>query len=565
MMKTVLRVPILVMLMSALWGAFPASGQTSTIYTVMLVYRATNEGDIDAQDVIAHCMLPVSNRYQHVIDLEIDPPVSAEVADVEGQRIVTVPLGPIPAGETRAVRILARVRLNKVKVPLVARDGGESLGPDRRARYLQPAPGNELARVRPVAEQAIGDPEATDLEKARSLYEYMAANCRYDIDEEQDLASAVLDGKPASCSELAYTYAALCRAVGIPARVVSAAVNRGGRTFSVDWRGHRWAEFYAEGIGWVPVDPTNRLNHPSDNFFGEQYPQYLAVIDPGERPENGPNLRWHVFMFRVLPWNAEIIGRRTAAWRPSGAWVREAKFFNEACTALRNPDASARRAAVRSWGTGKEPMAAAFLLEALFDADAEVRKLAAEGIGSSHDDVTMLVALMKRVREERDVNVLAALVDAAKAFLKLEDEEQRAEAVKELCKSRTDRALKLLDRIWEDDSREVRKAAAQMLYKFGDETGVHDAYRRLVDDEDEFVRVLAVLRWARVGSHQALEELVDLLQSDNPWDREKAVEELVERTGDDFGFNRSAGPDSPRNREAIEAFRTWVEDHPDAK
>ena len=31
---------------------------------------------------------------------------------------------------------------------------------------------------------------------------------------------------------------------------------------------HSWAEFYLEGIGWVPVDPTRDINSKEQRYFG---------------------------------------------------------------------------------------------------------------------------------------------------------------------------------------------------------------------------------------------------------------------------------------------------------
>ena len=119
--------------------------------------------------------------------------------------------------------------------------------------------------------------------------------------------------------------------------------------------------------------------------------------------------------------------------------------------------------------------------------------------------------------------------------------------------------------IWKDRAKEVRKAAAQTLYKFGDKPTVHSAYRTLVDDEDDEVRVLAALRWARVGSSEALPHLVKHLESRFRWDRQQALAELVKRTADDFGFSAHGTPDTRRNREAIQKFRDWADRQPAAK
>jgi HEAT repeat protein len=242
----------------------------------------------------------------------------------------------------------------------------------------------------------------------------------------------------------------------------------------------------------------------------------------------------------------------------------EAAYFAKGCELLRDADRLVRRLAVQQWDRDRHVLRVAFLLEALFDADDQVRAAAATAIGRSGDG-SVMIALMKRAEDEDNAEVRKALIEAAGRLLATADEELRVEAVAALAKSRTPDAVELLEDIWKDPAREVRKTAAQLLYKLGDKPAVHRNYRELARDDDEFIRVLAALRWARVGSHEALECLVEHLSSDNSWDREHALAELEERTGDSFGYNYRSKPTSRRNREAISKFEEWFDEHPDSQ
>ncbi len=84
-------------------GAARAQGPT---HVALLAYRVTNTGDQDMANAVSCCLLPASNRYQDVLDVRVHPDPVESRADNEGQRIVAVPLGPIPVGATRSVRIL---------------------------------------------------------------------------------------------------------------------------------------------------------------------------------------------------------------------------------------------------------------------------------------------------------------------------------------------------------------------------------------------------------------------------------------------------------------------------
>ncbi len=530
---------------------------------VMIVHRATNLGPGDATDAQAHVILPADNRYQRVTELTILPAPSAETTDTEGQRVVTVPLGPIPVGESRAVRVLAWVHLRRAEID-VTRIGRklEPLPEGVRTACLTDDPRLRLERVRPTASQAAGD-AASDVARARKLYEHLVEHAKYDIDEADDLPDAVLAGEPASCSELAGTYLAMCRSVGIPARLVTAYVNREPREPSTDWQGHKWVEFFAEGHGWVPVDPTNRLNYPTEDFFGKQKEEYLTVVDDCVALKDVPDPAFHTVWITAQPAAAALNVRYSSSWRVSNRRADERKFFEEGVKLLADADPQAREATARRWGGRGQVLGTPFLLELLFDPAENVRLAAAKAIGDS-GDVSVMLPLMTRHEDEESDAVKKALIDAARSLLDNADAEHRAKAVGGLAKSRTDAALDLLKDIWLDESRDVRKMAAQMLYKFGDKPAVHANYRQLVRDGDDFVRVLAALRWDRVPGNDALPWLVDLLESDHRWDRRQAFEIVKTHATQTYGYDPRKDDDDRDNHDAVERLRDWVDHRPPA-
>ncbi len=68
------------------------------------------------------------------------------------------------------------------------------------------------------------------------------------------MAPFVLQRGTGSCSEYTFSFIALCRAAGIPARYVGAIVVRGDDA-SIDDVFHRWPEVYLPPYGWIPIDP----------------------------------------------------------------------------------------------------------------------------------------------------------------------------------------------------------------------------------------------------------------------------------------------------------------------
>ena len=129
----------------------------------------------------------------------------------------------------------------------------------------------------------------SDVEKGRALYEWIVDNTFRDPktrgcgvgDIKAMLETGNLGGK---CADLNALYVGLARSVGLPARdvygirVASSAHgyrSLGVGTAVVSKAQHCRAEFFAQGIGWVPVDPADVRK-----VVLEEPPGKLAVNDP---------------------------------------------------------------------------------------------------------------------------------------------------------------------------------------------------------------------------------------------------------------------------------------------
>jgi len=129
----------------------------------------------------------------------------------------------------------------------------------------------------------------TDVEKARAIYEWVVDNTFRDPktrgcgwgDIKSMLESKNFGGK---CGDLNAMFVGLARSVGIPARDIYglrvAPSQFGYRSLGIGNPNatraqHCRAEFYAKGIGWVPVDPADVRK-----VVLEEPPGNLAVNDP---------------------------------------------------------------------------------------------------------------------------------------------------------------------------------------------------------------------------------------------------------------------------------------------
>lgn len=535
--------------------ALPAAAATPT-YVVVLTYHVTNTGSTPIEQAVAACRLPVTNRYQTIVDSAIHPEPTASQDDTLGQKIAVVDLGPMAAGEAKAVHMICWVRPNSVQMSLTESSSAPSLTETEKAVYLRDEPILGLDKVR-VEAKRITASQRTPMQKARAVFQTICKEYRYDIDETVEPAPKVVASKEGSCSELTFAFVAMCRAVDVPARIVSGFRNREGQTPSSDWRTHRWAEFFVDNVGWIPADPTNQIHaQPDQSFFGRQIAEFVAVIEP---PDDSPRLPpWEPMQVFYRPARSDVTTTRHSVWRVSQVAAQERAFFDEACKVLRDPAPAPRVAALDTWERRGELLRGAFALEAMYDLNADVRRAAARALGTAGDP-TVTLPLLKFAEKEANADVKAAMLKSAEQLLRDRAEHQRAVALANVLNARTDDSIHLAGLLAKDQSREIRERLAGGLYKCGDKPEVHAIYQRYLDEPDEALRFYAIQHWCRAGSWTAAEKLVDYLNDrDEGW-RRLALTELRSRAGTDFGFNPGRRPNDRANVEARQRWEQWVQ------
>jgi transglutaminase-like putative cysteine protease len=187
------------------------------------------------------------------------------------------------------VEVTSRVSTRDRDVDVTRPSGTAALSAPERAFYLASTdyiPTDGI--VRDTALKATRGARS-DVDKARALYEWVVDNTFRDPktrgcgwgDIKSMLETGNLGGK---CGDLNALFVGLARSVGVPARDVYGlrvapseygykSLGLGGPNAT---RGqHCRAEFFAEGIGWVPVDPADVRK-----VVLEEPPANLALSDP---------------------------------------------------------------------------------------------------------------------------------------------------------------------------------------------------------------------------------------------------------------------------------------------
>lgn len=106
------------------------------------------------------------------------------------------------------------------------------------------------------------DSSAGQLELVSSIYSFVLDRMYYAGYNPSDVgAAAALASGGGDCTEYSDLFVALCRAKGIPARIIEGyATDAGSNDLSF---GHNWTEVYLDDFGWVPFDPIYDDNNGS--------------------------------------------------------------------------------------------------------------------------------------------------------------------------------------------------------------------------------------------------------------------------------------------------------------
>jgi transglutaminase-like putative cysteine protease len=236
--------------------------------------------DIPAGAKIVDVWIPVphDDPYQKIKGLKIDSPFPYKIETAQfGNRVLHVRLKN-PKETSLSVKMnFDVVRMEHVQDHL--RQVGyhapeEKPDPDMK-RWLEPdrlVPLDD--KIRGWANEVVNAAGAqTDLEKARAIYNHVVATVKYDKSGQGwgrgDIYYAC-DARRGNCTDFHAIFIGYARAVGIPARFAIGfplPKDRGAGAISGY---HCWAEFYAKGIGWVPIDASEAAKDPSrrEYFFG---------------------------------------------------------------------------------------------------------------------------------------------------------------------------------------------------------------------------------------------------------------------------------------------------------
>ncbi|MEM7654550.1 MAG: transglutaminase family protein [Bacteroidota bacterium] len=99
-------------------------------------------------------------------------------------------------------------------------------------------------------------PAENPLAQLQAIYQQVQDTLTYQPNLKEELGPVqALEQGQGDCTEFTDLFVSLCRATGIPSRGVSGWM----LTPTLENPNHHWAEVWLEGLGWIPVDPSQDI------------------------------------------------------------------------------------------------------------------------------------------------------------------------------------------------------------------------------------------------------------------------------------------------------------------
>jgi transglutaminase-like putative cysteine protease len=254
---------------------------------VEYLWALSNYGPAEVTDLRLNIAVPENLPNQKVLSALTYSTQPVRMAqDRWGQPCALFEFRSVPAGTKASLTYSVEAEVSAISYLIVPERVGalEDIPNDIREKYTADGSRYRIDSdyIKETVKKVVGD-EKSPYWIARKLYDFIIDHLKYEMVGGWDIPEVVLKRGSGSCSEYTYSFVALCRAAGVPARYQGSIVVRGDDA-SIDEAFHRWAQIYLPNYGWVPVD-ANRgdAKSPADQGrgFGGLSNRFLITTQGG--------------------------------------------------------------------------------------------------------------------------------------------------------------------------------------------------------------------------------------------------------------------------------------------
>ena len=241
-------------------------------------------GSRSNQDESIELWYPIipDNPYQRVLDISISaPPSWAMCRELEHGNLMLYAKSRNSIGKEPRIQIRYLVERAAVSHAINLANVRPLETPALFERWLRAERFVDVdAKTRALAREVVGA-ETNVLFQARVIYDYVTGAMTYDAAQQSWKGSTehALVCSVGNCNDIHALFISLCRSVGIPARLIL------GQALEAPLPGqdacdlcgyHCWAEYFASGLGWVPVDASCACRYGKHHLFGDLEMNHVA-------------------------------------------------------------------------------------------------------------------------------------------------------------------------------------------------------------------------------------------------------------------------------------------------
>ena len=209
------------------------------------------------QEMDVYVALPVDLPQQGILKIDLQPGVTARLKDRWEQPVAHFQYRNKPSGSRLTSVMAVEARISEIHYFIFPERCGTVADIPADLRALYTANGSKYLIDDPYIQELsrkIVGAETNPYWMARKIFDHVRNTLEYKHEGGWNTAPVVLQRGTGSCSEYTFSFIALCRAAGIPARYTGGLVVRGDDA-SFDDMFHRWPEVYLPTYGWIPMDP----------------------------------------------------------------------------------------------------------------------------------------------------------------------------------------------------------------------------------------------------------------------------------------------------------------------
>jgi len=262
---------------------------------VTLTHELKISGKGDLLEADAYLAVPQSMPQQRIDTVDFQPPERDMVADRWGQNCVHFHHQQVSSPAVLSAVMTVEAEISAIDYYVFPDRCGTLKDIPREIAERYTADGSKYRLEDPYIQETVkkivGD-ERNPYWIARRIFDHVREHLEYELVGGWNIAPVVLQRGTGSCSEYTFSFIALCRAAGLPARYVGSLVVRGDDA-SLDEHFHRWPEVYLPNYGWIPMDPQggdDPLPRDQARAIGHLSNRFLILSQGGGDSEY---LGWH--------------------------------------------------------------------------------------------------------------------------------------------------------------------------------------------------------------------------------------------------------------------------------